>query len=857
MSEGEIESLVATRKRRSNAGSRLKQLLQAEEIANDGADDDNDIDLLFQEDDDDAEFQVGDKDRYGYVGSGDEDEEEDGDEEEQADSEVEGEGSDEENQREGTTTPKETTVDSDNSDAGSQVDLDDMFSDSEDEDSDEDDSDEGERELQKQERAKKRLAQKKSRQIPKITTKPKTSTTTALKKKKVHDSPKADTLLNLSRRQSSRKTAVQSKMDLVERLKEDEQRRQNIKPVAKVEYVELTQEERLAEAIETEKYNISTLNKYKEQEVDKKKKQRALQLSRRKKLENVVSFKTCPIFVTPVQEHELELFLMTRDTLKRKRDRRGRKSEKQKREEEEARQKEEERKKRASMFIIRPRSVSEETDSQSKKVVIEEVDSKSSVEATSEVEPRDEPVITDGDALKGQIVETEMRKDDEVENEKKRPSSTDDTEERDAKKLKTEDEESDNDIVLVSLKDEKRKDDTSGAEDNVVESDDAKTEEAKDEDKKNEANEGDQKIEANEEDQKVEAKKEDSRDEAKEEDKRDEATEEIKEDEAKEEKESTNELKSLLETEEAEATGGEKDSTQTAVTEQPKEDIPAVEESKSEHTGVKQPTEESTVKPEEEGKMDVDAQDITIKTEVEADQEKPIKSVKFADDEELKIETKPETPSQQDAEPSSSRETSIIPEEEEHIVFAGPAQKVAANFISFEESTKNYTIDEIKAYLFGPQSLLPAFRKSQEVEPILRVRADAVSEDDDQVQNEEDLPNFEFLDSFPKFGEFNKVRKEQVVLETREDIKVVLKTQPPTGVHLPNGTKKQCLITGKPAMYFDPKTGLPYGSVEAYKVIKDIQNGKWAWTEFPGGGAYVCNRENTVHAKGVPEGFDD
>lgn len=806
----EEESLIATRKRRINAGSRLKQLLKAEEIANEGDDEeeDNDIDLLFQEDDDDAEFQVGDKDRYGYQESDVDDDDEEGEEREEGDEGEEG-GSDEDNgQREGTTSVRESA--SEDSDNDIPVDNDDMFSDSEDDDSDEDESDAGEQELQKQERAKKRQVQKKARQIPKIISKPKQTTP---KKKKQLVEPKADTLLSLSRRQSSRKTAVQNKMDLVERLKEDEVRRRSIKPVAKIEYVEMTQEERLAEAIETEKFNISTLNKYKEQEIDKKKKQRALQLSKRKKLENVVSYKACPIFVTPIEEHELEQFLMTRDTIRRKRDRRGRKSEKQKREEEEARKKEESRKQRAAMFVIQPKSPVRDEEAL-KSLVNEGDDTKPPVEEKPKseeeagpLEPADTGVIEEP---KETASELGVRKEGDEDNEesKKRPLSTGSVidEELDVKRIKIEaDVESDNDIELVKPRIAEQDQNTEGTPEEkheekvetvdlpIVNDDKLETEE--------------QKLDTNAQEDSTPTLSQ---------------SEEIKRDEKPE---------------------GHAEATQA----EPKE-VNELDELKD-----KTPETKNVDSSAIDG-MEIDTTDPQVKTE--PTEEKPTKSVKFVEEEtETPVKTAEPNISKEPSLEPSSRENSIV--SEDRIIFEGPPQKVAANFISFDEATKHYTVDEVKAYLFGPQSLLPPQRKHQEVEPILRLRAPAVSEEDDaQIDKSQDLPDFEFLNNFPKFGEYNKVKKEQVVLETREDIKVVLKTQPPTGIHLPNGSKKQCLITGKPAMYFDPKTGLPYSSVEAYKVIKDIQNGVWAWTEFPGGGSYVCNRENTVHAKGVPEGFD-
>ena len=56
-----------------------------------------------------------------------------------------------------------------------------------------------------------------------------------------------------NRRSSSRAAAVESKQALVDKLKESEARRAKYVHVERKKHVELTQEERLAEAVETEK----------------------------------------------------------------------------------------------------------------------------------------------------------------------------------------------------------------------------------------------------------------------------------------------------------------------------------------------------------------------------------------------------------------------------------------------------------------------------------------------------------------------------------------------------------------------------------------------------------------------------
>lgn len=615
------ESLVSTRTKRANAGGRLKKLLREEKAAT-GITGDEDIDLLFQEDDEDAEFNEGDEViRYGSDGEVIQDAES---EEEQDEEEKEEEGEVEEEEGE------------DDQSEAANADSDEMFSDSEDSDASED-SDVGEKELQRQERQRRKEKLKKSRQIPQIKKPAIKSATPKIKKK--YTAPEPDTLLSETRRQSSRSTVVQNKLELVEKLREEEARRATLKPVHRVHYVELTQEEKLEEALETEKYNTSTLNKYQEQEIEKKKKQRALQLSRRKKLHNVVSFTTLEKFVTILEEHEYEKFLLTRDKLKKK-DRRGRKSDKQKREELEAKLTEERRRQRLKEL---------------------EESKKQKLEADLKVEEAEKPEVAEREV---EIVEND-----------------------------------------IEMKDE---------------------------------------------------------------------------------------------------------ATETKETMDLKEVTEIIEEKEDEDN-------------------DIGMTDVTVKEEV--------KTVKFTEEIDEKIE--------------SSRDNTVEPEVE----YEGPLQKVGINLISFENKLK---VHEIKDYLFGNDSNLGPSRRFKDLEPLIRIQK---NEDElkyfQSLDSKLKLPDFQILEKyFPKFGEFNKIKTEQIIPEETQDIKVQLSTPAPTGIYLPNGNKKICLITGKPAMYFDPKTGMPYSSVESYKVIKSIQEGKFAWGDFRLGGGYFEDREEIRHAKGVPEGFD-
>lgn len=73
---------------------------------------------------------------------------------------------------------------------------------------------------------------------------------------------------------------------------------------------------------------------------------------------------------------------------------------------------------------------------------------------------------------------------------------------------------------------------------------------------------------------------------------------------------------------------------------------------------------------------------------------------------------------------------------------------------------------------------------------------------------------------------------------------------------MPAAKSLRCPLTGHRAKYIDPETGVPYGSLEAYRALKRMKNNEYAWvTEF--GGVYTGLRTGQRHAKGVPEGFDD
>lgn len=305
-SEPEFESIIATRARRSNAGSRLRQLLDLEETNNGPVsinDDDENVNLLFMEDEDDGEFQDSEDEEQK---DGDEDEDEDEEEEVDVEAEL-------------NKTPREkkkTTDDSGNTSEEEKdlpnVDADEMLSDSDISASDDDES-EGEKELQKQEQLNRRRKRKASlpavlqKKKPKVASS-KDSTKAASKlATKSHRSNIFDSvpIAPYERRHSARRTTLQNSMATHEKMEKEYEKRQTQAPVVSKEYVEKTLEERLEEAKITEKENTLSLTRFYEQEIQKKKKQRDLANSRKFKMRNFIRFWSTGIFITPLDEVRL------------------------------------------------------------------------------------------------------------------------------------------------------------------------------------------------------------------------------------------------------------------------------------------------------------------------------------------------------------------------------------------------------------------------------------------------------------------------------------------------------------------------------------------------------------------------
>ncbi|SCU94238.1 LAME_0F06678g1_1 [Lachancea meyersii CBS 8951] len=250
MSDSE-ELLMSSRARRSNAGNKMQKLIDQErqEMQEKTANlDDDEIYLLFQEDEDDEEFRADSK-----------------------------RGKDE----------------------------DERLSESDDESEGEDDEEAGERELERQERKKRKQTRKFSAPVIRKRAKPSEDVV-----KPQYEQPKADSLLLDNRRTSKRSSVVANKLQIYEKLAQAEKKREKIQnrlrqTKAKMAYVELTQEERLRQAEETELINTQSLTKFREEEIFKKETRIAMNLRKKAKFavgQIMIRVNTTAWAVTPIME---------------------------------------------------------------------------------------------------------------------------------------------------------------------------------------------------------------------------------------------------------------------------------------------------------------------------------------------------------------------------------------------------------------------------------------------------------------------------------------------------------------------------------------------------------------------------
>lgn len=867
------DSLVATRSKRANAGSRLKQLIALEEQSNEVEissqiinDDDENVNLLFQEDDDDIEFVEENLSEEA------EENDEDEDEEEQNEPQII-----DENDEPATVEDELKQLMSDEDEGSAhKVHSDDVLSDS-DISLSETDDEEGEKELQKQERLKKRKLKRQNKIIPEIK-KPKLdlkAIETIDKPKKSHSKSSLTTsnsLLMSMRRSSSRASAVESKQALVQRLQESEKRRANIAPITRVKERELTQEERLAEAVETEKANILSLNQFREQEIVKNEYRKNLLALKREKLKNVIRFVSQEAFVTPIDElREARISFDLNNAKKRKKP--G-------------------RRKKIDENSPKPRYPGEPDPSASIATQVEG-------ESILQPEIKQERDIIDS------FIQADSKDGNEEENVSKSNQKV--VKEEDNMEIENGHEsQSEKDQITVL-----KNDNTNNVLKNEEHSSDSKKEQS--------LKKKDEQYLEKEEECVSDNKKEQSHD------NKDDRSSDNKDDQSpshniqeKVESLSNTQAESNNDTELAEEEKAEKaidtegvqktivgDMKVQEVTENISEKekvVPAADdeynkggfdnpETKTSAMNGSASEEKETLTLEHDDKEKnvsphIDSGEVEIAKENEnhSSSNKDIsenaqetfetkeKRVTFADDIESPVLislSRPETPQLE------GNESQVQLEE----LFEGPPQRVARNliyFINFDEEQKDYKLNEynIKTILLGEQSHYPASRRFRDTKTILKIGdvgnpyASVKEEKDEMFESINDLdetnPMFEELKRLPKLG-VAQAYVEEIEEDTKEEETVILlKTDAPTGLYLPNNNKKNCLITGGEVKYFDPSNGLPYSSVEAYKILKTIEQGNVPWYNFShefnswgGSEIYLGSRIGNVrHAKGVPEGFD-
>lgn len=286
----EIESIIATRARRSNAGSRMKALIESEEPM------EEDAEGIFMEFAEDEDFE--DNGEQSEDGDSDEDENEDGNGSENGEEGEGNDGRDNSLSRSGKRSRQEH-----------QEGDDENFSDSDSsEEEEEEEDDAGEKELQKQKREEQKRKSKslrKNRTAPLIK-KPRAedpaSEERRRKARELAQQRQADAskqLMDASRRSSKRASTIKNKQQVLERIQEAETRRaQYIAPVAK-EVHRMTQEELLEEAKITEQKNLASLRFYVEQEELRKQRQRAAMLAKRVPMTKFIRYSSKTTLIPP------------------------------------------------------------------------------------------------------------------------------------------------------------------------------------------------------------------------------------------------------------------------------------------------------------------------------------------------------------------------------------------------------------------------------------------------------------------------------------------------------------------------------------------------------------------------------
>lgn len=840
------DTLVASRERRSNAGSRLKRLIEFEEQNSDIRsptnqnfdEDDENVNLLFQEDDDDEEFVESESEEEDAEG---EEEGEEDDEEGKRDREEEEEGADEKQRlplREGSTDIEniqselkeleEDNISDDNESQG--FDTDEMLSSSDISLSDSE-SDEGEKELENVERIQKRKNKRKQAVIP------------AIKRRATQDEPKAkkqkikkveSEALIAASRSSSRSTAIEKKQALLKKLKEKEAKKARTGHIVRAKHVELTQEEKLAEAKETEKANILSLNAFMEQEVIKKEKQRQMLLLRRVNLKNVIRLVSQESYISP--NDEIKEARRLYDIMKARK-RLGRK-----------------RKNPLPEETRPPGSIDLELPLVKEEMEAEKLSYERELGALQQADPAVES------SEKNDLL---LDKKSEVGTNTSGTSTLEEKDNSDSQTSSGENGRPPTDNASgMSLSTEEHLDKDRDMESEGTDNRDSTFQENESTEHIKEETSKDPVIEPNSneiEDKNVQDINNTGNDDL---------AESTKEDNTEPEQEEVATEEHHLENASSISTAGEehgpKDSPQH---EDHEENDRSTTKDDEEITLVDQKVSDS--KEDNANGATVEDEDTQAKLEDNSNIDDPERKrkVKFVDE-------LPDTSEQSE----SSRATPGIEETDQ--VYEGPYQRVARNtiyFIDFQSQDgkePDLSSDKIKEMLLGEQSLWPASRRFKDLKAYIRIGnkenpyATNKQEKDELFEPAAELGEddaiFEPLKKLPRFGVFDEEYEEEEKNVEEENAPIVIKTEAPTGLYLPNGNKKICLISGTEVKYFDPSTGIPYSNVETYRFLKTIEQGNIPWLCIPeeanDNGAvelYLGSRDGSVKpAAGVPEGFD-
>lgn len=198
------------------------------------------------------------------------------------------------------------------------------------------------------------------------------------------------------------------------------------------------------------------------------------------------------------------------------------------------------------------------------------------------------------------------------------------------------------------------------------------------------------------------------------------------------------------------------------------------------------------------------------------------------------------------------------------LIYEGPSQYVAVNYVSFEKFSRKLTEKDIKTALFGKQSTLPAERRDPHFTNICTIRQDNSTDLSIKRLKEDREASLKSILKLPRFGEKYKVIEEKKEEKQKEKVEANITTPAPVGIYLPNGKKKECPISGESATYYDPGSGVPYSSVECFKILQKVTAGEYYWgqiddggvnSQFKGGIGCYMGEVSGRHAKGVPEGF--